>query len=805
MNRLSLLGPVLLIVTSCSDNATKKELIPVSNDIWSTYKLWYERPAEEWNQALPVGNGRLGAMVFGGVSQERIQLNEETLWTGGPYDPSREGGAAALPKIQRLVFAGEYHKAHNLFGRTMMGIPYEQMKYQPLANLVLHFPGHEGQTNYVRSLDLDKAIATISYSIGSIDYKREIFSSHPDDLIIMRFTASEAGSINFSANLHGVRNPSHSNYDNAYFLMDGWPPDALVLSGKNSDYLGVEGKLRYMAVLKIIPDGGEVSLDSKTLSVANANSVTMLFAAATNFVNYSDVSGNPEERVSSSIEKVENKSYEDLLRDHIKDYQELFRQLSIDFGGWDNNRFSTDQRITNYDPAVDTHLPALYFQFNRYLLISSSRVGTQAANLQGIWNQDVNPWWDSKYTVNINLPMNYWPAEVVNLEECTDPLFQLIRDVSQSGRKVARKHYGAKGWVLHQNTDIWRAAAPMDGPSWGAWPVGGAWLSTHLWEHFLFNGDTAFLREYYPIIKDQVRFQMDILVEDPETGFLVTNPSNSPENFPAWEGNDRFFDETTGIYLKAKTMTAGPTADMMILRELFGEFDKASTLLDLDKDMRDSVRIMKGKLAPLKIGKRGQLQEWLMDWDEVEPEHRHLSHLWGLYPGNEITPSGTPEFADASRKTLEMRGIGGCGWSMGHRMACWARLEDGNNAIKEFSYLIRNATNPNLFSNCFRALQVDGNFGATAGIAEMLLQSHNNYIQLLPALPDALPVGSVTGFRARGGFEIDFTWSDGNVTEATVRSKVGKQFVIKSRFPFSVVSGDQEDPGNNLAGWSQDF
>ena len=785
---------LLIFILNACTNSENKDNVTFENDfedLWETYQLHYDQPTVEWNQALPIGNGRLGAMVFGGVEQEIIQLNEETLWTGGPYDASREGGAEALPEIQRLVFEEEFAKAHDLFGRTMMGIPYEQMKYQPLADLILDFPGHQVQENYRRTLSLDKAFVTVEYSVGGVDFRREVFSSYPDDVIVIRISSSEKGKLNFSANLHGRRNPSHSNYDNAYFLMDGLPPDRLQLTGRNADYLGIEGKLKYKAVVKARTDGGEIDVDYRTLHVKNANSATLIISAATNFVNFKDVSGDESAKVEEVLSEVRGKSFESLYTRHVEDHRSLFRQLSMDFEGWEHASRTTNDRLTNLDSLSDSHLLALYYQFSRYLLISSSRPGTQPANLQGIWNRDVNPWWDSKYTVNINLPMNYWPVEVANLEECAYPLFDLIREVSITGKSVAQKHYGAEGWVLHQNTDIWRASAPMDGPSWGAWPVGGAWLITHIWEHFQYNGDTVFLREYYPIFKDQVRFQMDILVEDPETGYLVTNPSNSPENFPKWEGNERFFDETSGISLKARTITAGPTMDMSILRELFAEFAEISQILAVDTEMREEVLVIRERLAPLQIGKRGQLQEWMVDWDEVEPGHRHLSHLWGAYPGREITLERSPELAQAVRRTMEERGIGGCGWSMGHRMTCWARLMDGNAAYEEFKFLLQESSNPNMFCNCFRALQVDGNFGAAAGIAEMLMQSYDGYISVLPALPDILASGEVRGFRARGGFELDFSWEEKELISLTVRSKLGKRFILKSHRPAEVLKDGQ--------------
>ncbi|HTR98869.1 MAG TPA: glycoside hydrolase family 95 protein, partial [Bacteroidota bacterium] len=532
---------------------------------WSSLKLWYAQPATAWQEALPVGNGRLGAMVFGKTAEERIQLNEATLWTGGPYDPAREGGAAALPEIRRLIFEGAYSEAHKLFGRTMMGMPVEQMKYQPLADLMLTFPGHDSVTGYRRELDLDQAVVTVSYRVGDVTFTREIFSSPVDQVIVIRCTADRPGQIALSAALRGVRNQDHSNYGTDYFRMDGEPPDGLSLRGKSADYLGIEGKVRYTARLKAFPEGGTMAVRGARLDIAGADAVTLLFAAATNFVNYRDVSADPDARVQTVLSAAGKKAYGALRADHCAEHRRLFRRVAIDLGTTDAAGRPTDERMRDATRQEDPQLCALFYQFGRYLLISSSRPGTQPANLQGIWNQDSNPWWDSKYTVNINLPMNYWPAEESNLAECVEPLIRMVNQIVDPGTRVARLHYGMRGWVLHQNTDQWLAAAPMDGPSWGAWTVGGAWLCKHLWDHYLFSGDTAYLRSVYPTMKGSAEFFLDFLVEHPRTKWLVTCPSMSPENFPAREGNGPFFDEVTGSVLEGTMICAGATMDMQIL------------------------------------------------------------------------------------------------------------------------------------------------------------------------------------------------------------------------------------------------
>ena len=760
------------------------------NDAAST--LWYRQPAAEWNHALPVGNGRLGAMVFGGTREEHIQLNEETLWTGGPYDPVTKGASAALPEIRRLLFAGDVPRAHDLFGRTMMGVPYEQMKYQPLGDLLIAFPGHEHVTNYRRELDLDRGVARVSYVVDGVTFTRDVFVSTPDQAIVIRLSADRPGALTFSAQLHGVRNPAHSNYGTDYFRMDGIGPDGLRLTGKNSDYLGITGRLTYEARLRARTQGsrGTITVEYRTLRVTGADTVTIVLAAATSFVSYKDVSGNPAERVRGVLDRAGEREYDDLLRDHVAEHRAWFRRVRLTLEGTPAEVMAlpTDERIKRFANAPDPNLAALYYQFGRYLLMASSRPGTEAANLQGIWNDNPNPWWDAKYTININLPMNYWPAETGNLAEMVGPLEKLVREVAATGAETAREHWAARGWVVHQNTDLWRATAPMDGPSWGAWPVGGAWLMTNLYEHYRFSGDSAYLRSIYPLLRDQARFLVDVLVEHPTKGWLVTTPSNSPENYPAWPGNGEFFDEVSGITLKAYTMAAGPTMDMQIIRDVFDAFGEASARLGTDRALATEVRTARARLAPNQVGRHGQLQEWLDDWDDLEPEHRHLSPLWGLYPGSEITPEGTPALAKAAAVTLDRRGTGGCGWSYGWKMGLRARLHDGDRALDQFRALLTRSSLPNLFSLCGRALQVDGNLGAAAAMAEMLVQSHSGVILLLPALPAAWKDGSVQGLRARGGLEVDLAWSDGRPSHAVIRARATGPCRVKVRGEARVVA-----------------
>jgi alpha-L-fucosidase 2 len=625
----------------------------------------------------------------------------------------------------------------------------------------------------------------VEYYVGDTRYRREVIASAPHQVILVRLTASKPGSLSFRAQLRGCRNQAHSNYGTDYFRMDGVGQDGLVLTGKSADYLGVEGAIRYRAKLRAFPKSGRMEVKGVDLKVEKADTVLLVLAAATNFVNYKDVSGDPEARVKEVLEQVSGKSAHKMFEAAIRDHRALFDRVRLELPITANSYLPTDRRMADYTSEADPSLASLCYNFGRYVLIASSREGTQPANLQGIWNEDMNPSWDSKYTTNINTEMNYWPVETGNLAECAEPLITMVKELTDQGAQVAREHYGAGGWVFHQNTDLWRVAAPMDGPCWGTFTTGGAWLCTHLYEHYLFNPDMDYLKEIYPVIKGAVEFFMDFLVEHPNGRWLVSSPSTSPENPPEGPGYRYFFDEVTGFYYFT-TICYGSTIDMQILTDLFRIYGEMAEVLDLDREFAARVKEARGRLVPPLVGKDGTLQEWTEDYGQLEDKHRHFSHMYGLYPGNVISARNTPDLIDACKAVLEQRGDGGTGFSRAWKMALWARLYDGNRAARIFEGYIAEQSYPQLFAKCFTPLQIDGTQGVAAGITEMLIQSHEGVIDLLPALPDAWRKGAFHGVCTRGGFELTMQWEEGEITRVEMRSKYGRRCRINPGAEFKV-------------------
>lgn len=746
--------------------------------------MWYGKPAVRWEEALPVGNGRLGGMVYGDALSERILLNEDTYWTGGPYSQVVKGGHEVLPEIQRLVFEGELLKAHNLFGRRLMGYPIEQQKYQVLGDLHLFTEGvgKERVTDYRRWLDLRTGIATVTYRIGDVTYRREVFSSAPDQVIVVRISADKPGKVSFKANLRGQRNKAHSNYATDYFQMDGYGQNGLVVRGKSADYLGIAGQLRYESRIKVMNEGGRIFVDDVDLYVDGANAATIYLAAATNFVNYRDISADQEARVADYFKRITDKSYDAIRAAHVADHERFFDRVELQLPATANSYLPTDERLRRNLEEADPQLAALAYQFGRYVLITSSRPGTQAANLQGIWNGEMNPAWDSKYTTNINTEMNYWAASMANLPEMAEPLYDLVSDLIDQGTAVAREHYGANGWVFHQNTDLWRVAAPMDGPTWGTFTTGGAWLCNELYRNYLVSGDEQLRERLYPLFKGAVTFFLDFLVPHPNGKWLVTNPSTSPENFPDNGNNGPYFDEFTSDYRPGTSICAGSTIDMQILDDLFSYYLAMADAIGEDTGLAERVVAAKARLVPPQIGADGSLQEWADDWGQLEPEHRHASHLYGLYPGDVLSVAKTPDFLDACKVVLEKRGDGATGWSRAWKTALWARLHDGNRANRIFRRYATEQTWPQLFAKCGTPLQVDATLGMTAAITEMLVQSHDGFVHFLPACPDEWDEGTFEGVCVRSGFELAFHWENSRVGAVAVTSKKGGVFRFK---PFS--------------------
>jgi alpha-L-fucosidase 2 len=750
----------LIVLLSCSIYSLSAQT--------NAYKLWYNKPAQVWTEALPLGNGRLGAMVFGNPATEQIQLNEATIWAGSPNNNANPDALTNIPKIRELVFAGKYFEAQTLATQKVMSPTNQGMPYQPFGDLRISFPGHTRYTDYYRDLNLDSASTSVRYKVDGVTFMRETFTSFTDQVVIIRLTASKKKKITFNAVFT-------SPHQDVFIASDG---NCVTLDGVTANHEGQKGKVKFQGRVTAKTQGGTITSKDGVLSVENANEAILYVSIATNFNNYKDITGDAQERAKTYLNKALEHSYAETKKAHIAYFKTFMDKSSLDLGD-NNSTETTDKRIENFAKTNDAHLVATYYKYGRYLLICASQPGGQPANLQGIWNDKMLPSWDSKYTTNINLEMNYWPAEVTNLTELNEPLFRLTKEVSETGKDAAKIMYGADGWVLHHNTDIWRVTGSIDKAPSGMWLAGGAWLSLHLWEHYLYTGDIAFLKSVYPMMKNAALFFDQVMVKEPTHNWLVLCPSNSPENVhPGLDGQ--------------ATTAGGVTMDNELISSLWNIIIASSKTLNTDADFATHLQNRLKEMAPFQIGRWGQLQEWMNDWDDPADVHRHVSHLWGLYPGSQISPYRTPELFDAARTSLIHRGDPSTGWSMAWKVCYWARLLDGDHAYKLITdqlSLVRNelkkgGTYPNLF-DAHPPFQIDGNFGCTAGIAEMLMQSYDGFIYVLPALPTVWGKGEIKGLVARGGFEMDIKWSQNKVEKVTIKSRNGGNCRLRSLTPLT--------------------
>lgn len=721
-------------------------------------KLWYNQPAKQWVEALPIGNGRIAAMIFGNPSKEKLQLNESTFWSGGPSRNDNPDGVNELDPVRYYIFEKNYKKAENLANKGLTAKKLHGSIFQSIGNLNIDFENTNNFINFYRELDIEKALATTTFTANGVTYKREVFVSEPDQVIVIRLTASQKGKLSFTTYFDGELQKSSKALDK----------HTLEMTGLSSSHEGVSGQVKYNATANIITFGGVKTVKENGINVSHANEALILVSMATNFTNYKTLDTNETLKSNSFLAKASKKSYQSLLENHIKTYQKYFKRVDFDLGTSEAAKLPTDQRVKNFATSYDPALVSLYYQFGRYLLISSSQPDGQVANLQGIWNGSINPVWDSKYTININTEMNYWPAEKTNLPEMHQPLIQMVKELSETGAETAKVMYKSRGWVAHHNTDIWRITGVVDFANAGLWPMGGAWLSQHLWEKYLYNGDKNYLKSIYPVLKSACIFYEDFLIEEPTHKWLVVSPSMSPENIP----KDH----------QGSALAAGNTMDNQLVFDLLTKTILAAQILNQDQEQITKWEKIIDRLPPMQIGKYGQLQEWIEDWDNPNDKHRHVSHLYGLFPSNQINPITSPELFNASKTVLIHRGDVSTGWSMGWKVNLWAKLLDGNHAyklIKDQLSLVekdgwgdRGGTYANLF-DAHPPFQIDGNFGCTSGITEMLLQTQNGSIDILPALPDEWKNGKITGLRTYGGFEVNLVWENSQIKKINIKSNVG--------------------------------